>query len=202
MACLFVVNFAQLIVARVMASIGEAGCKPPTYSLVGDYFVGSGERTRALTIYIAGSSVSEFLSYVLSGWLNDKVGWRMTLFIAGVPGLFLAALVKLTAVEPRTRLPAAARAAHVSVSLTEAVTSLWKIRSFRQLTFAMILVYVLGTGFYPWYATLLVRVHGMDTAAAGIWLGLIFGVGGIGGFLWVASLRQDGWRIMNAARLV
>src|SRR6185436_9942104 len=38
MSCLFVSNFIQLALARVAAAVGEAGCMPPTYSLVGDYF--------------------------------------------------------------------------------------------------------------------------------------------------------------------
>ena len=47
----FVTNFAQLAMARIAAGVGEAGCMPPTYSLVGDYFPGPSERTRAMTTY-------------------------------------------------------------------------------------------------------------------------------------------------------
>ena len=38
MACLFVTSYIQLVFARIAAAVGESGCKPPTYSLVGDYF--------------------------------------------------------------------------------------------------------------------------------------------------------------------
>ena len=34
------------VIARIAAAVGEAGCKPPTYSLVGDYFPEPKERTR------------------------------------------------------------------------------------------------------------------------------------------------------------
>lgn len=54
MACLFVTNFTQLVIARVAAAVGEAGCMPPTYSLVGDYFQAPTERTRAMSIYMLG----------------------------------------------------------------------------------------------------------------------------------------------------
>jgi len=67
MGSLLVRSFAQLVIARILAAVGEAGCKAPTYSLVGDYFVGAQERTRALSFYVAGSSVSEMLSYMLGG---------------------------------------------------------------------------------------------------------------------------------------
>ena len=38
MSCLLVTNYVQLVLFRIGAAVGEAGCKPPTYSLVGDYF--------------------------------------------------------------------------------------------------------------------------------------------------------------------
>src|SRR5690348_3917058 len=45
MLCVLVSNFAQLLLARVCAAVGEAGCMPPTYSLLGDYFPRPAERT-------------------------------------------------------------------------------------------------------------------------------------------------------------
>ena len=184
MGCLFVTNYVQLVFARIVASVGEAGCKPPTYSLVGDYFVQPTERARAMTIYIAGSSLSELLSFMTAGWLNNLYGWRMTLFLIGTPGALLALLVKLTIVEPRVQ-DGGLHSDHAETAplLRVVLVTLWRRRSFRQLTFAMILVYVMGTGFYPWYAAFMMRSHGMRTGALGVWLGLIFGVGGILGIL-------------------
>jgi MFS family permease len=51
MSAFLVTNFAQFALVRVAAGIGESGCMPPTYSLVGDYFPGTTERTRAMTVY-------------------------------------------------------------------------------------------------------------------------------------------------------
>src|SRR5688572_10902218 len=45
MACLLVTNYVQIVIARIAAAVGESGCKPPTYSLVGDYFPQPAERT-------------------------------------------------------------------------------------------------------------------------------------------------------------
>jgi predicted MFS family arabinose efflux permease len=183
MACLMVTSYLQLLVARIAASVGEAGCKPPTYSLVGDYFVNPAERTRAMTIYIAGSSLSELFSFVAAGWLNELYGWRITLFLIGIPGLMLAVLVKLTITEPRTQATRPQDAVQGTTALAVLLVSLWRQRSFRQLTFALMLVYVMGTGFYPWYAAFMIRSHGMSTGMLGVWLGLIFGIGGIVGIL-------------------
>src|SRR5581483_4274026 len=44
---LVVSDFSQLVVTRIVAAIGEAGCMSTTYSLVGDYYKKSAERPRA-----------------------------------------------------------------------------------------------------------------------------------------------------------
>src|SRR5882762_7060660 len=51
MLSVLVTNFTQLLLARVCAAIGESGCMPPTYSLVGDYYPAPAERTRSMAIY-------------------------------------------------------------------------------------------------------------------------------------------------------
>src|SRR6266852_4948977 len=67
MLCLFVGNFVQLVFARVAAAVGESGCMPPTYSLVGDYFPTSAERTRAMSVYMLANPLSTLGSFVVGG---------------------------------------------------------------------------------------------------------------------------------------
>src|ERR1700733_313850 len=83
MSCLFVSNFAQLLAARVAAAVGESGCMPPTYSLIGDYFPAATERTRAMAIYMLAGPLAAIVSFVLGGWLNELYGWRVTFFVMG-----------------------------------------------------------------------------------------------------------------------
>jgi MFS family permease len=78
MLCLFVTNFVHLVFARIAAAIGESGCMPPTYSLVGDYFPAPAERTRAMATYWLASPVALLISLVAGGWLNERYGWRVT----------------------------------------------------------------------------------------------------------------------------
>lgn len=183
MSCLFVTQYAQLVLARVAAAVGESGCKPPTYSLLGDYFVRPRERARAMAIYIAGSPLAALLSFVLGGWLNELYGWRMTFFLMGVPGLLLALLVRFTIVEPRTRESVARREERRTSSTRDVFLVLWGQRSLRHLSIALILLYTMGQGLSPWYAAFMIRNHGMGTAELGLWMGLIFSVAGIAGVL-------------------
>jgi MFS family permease len=196
MACLFVTNYIQLVFARIAAAVGEAGCKPPTYSLVGDYFPGPAERPRAMAIYLTGAPASALLSFILGGWLNEMVGWRATFFLMGIPGLFLAVLVKLTLVDPRATVREAPRSIP---SMRTVLLTIWRQRSCRHLSCALILLYTMSMGMAPWYAAFLIRSHGMGTTELGVWLGLIISLGGIVGIL-VGGYAASSWGGNNEPR--
>jgi MFS family permease len=183
MASVFVTSYLQLVFARIIAAVGEAGCKPPTYSLLGDYFPEPAERLRAMAIYITGGSVSSLLSFILGGWLNELYGWRNAFLLLGIPGLILAVLVRWTVIEPRVGSTRPRTADRPVLSMRALLAMLWTRRSCRHLSIALILLYTMGLGLSPWYAAFMIRSHGMGTRELGIWLGLIFGFGGIVGVL-------------------
>jgi MFS family permease len=196
MASLLVTNYIQLVCARIAAAVGESGCKPPTYSLVGDYFPAAAERTRALAIYVSGNFLSALVSYILGGWLNELYGWRKTFFLMGIPGLVLAVLIKLTIAEPRASASDTRPEQRSLPSMRAVFTLLWGQRSCRHLSIALILLYTLGLGLGPWYAAFMIRSHGMGTAELGIWLGLIFGLGGMAGVL-LGGYAASRWFVGN-----
>lgn len=183
MATMLVTNFSQLLLARIAAAVGEAGCKPPTYSLLGDYFPGPAERSRAMAFYFAGSPFSALVSFVVGGWLNELYGWRITFLLMGIPGLILAVVVRLTLIEPRVHALPVDTSRHAILPMKAVLSTLWLQRTSRHLTIALILLYTMGMGLSPWYAAFLMRSHGMATAEVGIWLGMVIGLGGIAGVL-------------------
>lgn len=182
MGCVLVASYAQLVVARIAAAIGEAGCKPPTYSLVGDYFPKPVERTRAMAVYWLGSPIGALIAFALGGWLNEQFGWRMTFFIMGIPGLLLALLVKLTLADPRPVRSGPARGPG-QPPLRVVLATLWQKPATRHLSFGLILTYAVGTGALPWLYAFLIRAHGLGTAELGLWLGILGGISGAAGVL-------------------
>jgi MFS family permease len=192
MSCLFVTNFVQLVLARMVAAVGASACMPPTYSLVGDYFPEGSERMRAMTIYTLASPLSGFAGYVLGGWLNQRFGWRIAFLAIGVPGLALAAIVKLTVAETRMNEHGARTLERSRPRMREIVSAAWHQESSRHLSIAIILLFTMGWGLNPWYATFMIRSHGMGTAEAGMWLGVIFGLSGVGGVL-LGGYVADRW---------
>jgi predicted MFS family arabinose efflux permease len=209
MACLLVTNYVQLVFARIAASIGEAGCKPPTYSLVGDYFPRPAERTRAMAVYWMGGPIAALITFILGGWLNELYGWRLTFLLMGIPGLVLAVVMKLTIVEPRG---SAMRPLRPPPPMRAVLKTLWGQRASRHLSIGLILLYTMGFGMGPWYAAFLMRSHGMSTSEVGVWLGMIIGLSGIAGVLsggyvasrWFADNERSQMRVtaLSVASLV
>jgi len=182
MAFLLVGSFVQIVAARIAAAVGEAGCKPPTYSLLGDYFPDPAERNRAMAVYLGGNSIAGMLAFIVGGWLNELYGWRVTFFVMGIPGLVLAVVVWLTVTEPRSTKNLETDPPH-QLPFVAVLRNIWGCRSTRHITIALVLLYTVGQGMAPWYAAFLMRSHGMQTGELGLWLGSILGLGGLAGTL-------------------
>lgn len=176
--CGAVGSFAQLIAARVAVAVGEAGCIPPSHSLIADTY-NRQDRPRAMARYMLGGPASLVIGFFAGGWIAEACGWRMAFLILGLPGIPLAVLVWLTVREPR-RFASAANAvppprfSHVCVLL-------WSIPTFRHLLACVSLVYFFGSGLNVWQPAFFIRTYGLGTGELGTWLTVIFGFGGLVG---------------------
>jgi MFS family permease len=192
MVTMFVGSYVQLVLARIAAAVGESGVKPPTFSLVGDYFPSPAERTRALSTYFSGNFLGSLLGLIVGGWLAEKYGWRVALFLVGLPGLLMAVVFWLTIVEPRVSASRTRAAAVTLPPMMIVLRTMWEQRACRHLIVALVLLYTVGSGLAPWFGAFLVRSHEMKTAELGVSLGLVFGLGGLTGVLcggYVATRR-------------
>ncbi len=98
-ACGFAGSFASLLAMRVGVGVGEAGCSPPSHSLISDYFAPR-RRATALSIYAFGIPLGGMIGAVAGGWLAKNFGWRVAFMAVGAPGLILALLTRLIVKEP------------------------------------------------------------------------------------------------------
>ncbi|WP_165188801.1 spinster family MFS transporter [Caulobacter soli] len=92
-------SFAQLALYRFGVGVGEAGCSPPSHSLISDYYEPK-KRASALSIYSFGIPLGTMFGAVAGGWLAQEFSWRVAFVIVGLPGILLAVLVKLLVKEP------------------------------------------------------------------------------------------------------
>lgn len=175
-AAAWVSSFAGLVVARLAVGIGEASCAPAANSMIGDLYP-SERRARALGLFMLGLPIGSLACFALGGWLAQRYGWRMPFLLAMIPGLLVAVLAWFLH-EPRRgaqeRQPAAAdrSAERPFRSLLAIPTLWWIIASGAAINFA---AYALNT-FLP---ALLVRVHGLDVAQAGVISAVVLGATGL-----------------------
>jgi MFS family permease len=176
-------SFPQLAAARVGVGVGESAGTPPSHSLISDYFPPE-RRATALSIYAMGIYVGVMFGYLAGGAINQIFDWRTAFLVAGLPGIPLALLVRLTVREPRRGLSERGPVDTRHVALGEVLRFLAARRSFLLLVLAACCQSLSGYAFLAWGPAFLIRVHAMGSAEIGIWVGCITGLGGgLGAYL-------------------
>ena len=175
----FAQNYVQLLLARIGVGVGEAGGSPPSHSIISDIFPPE-KRASAMGFYSTGVNIGILFGFLLGGWLNEFFGWRVAFIVVGIPGIFVALLVRATLAEPIRGLSENKHTApeEPSPSLGETLNILWSRRSFRHMSLAAALNAFCGYSTASWTASFMIRSHSMSTGELGTWLAMISGVGG------------------------
>ncbi len=182
-------SFAQLALARIGVGIGESATAPASQSMLSDLYPPA-LRAIALSWFATASPIGIMIAFIVGGWLNDTVGWRMTLVCAGAPGVVLALVVWLTVREPERGASEERAADTTHYGFIVTLRHLLRSRAFVWLALGAGLSMFAVMGIMVWSSSFLVRVHEMPTATAGLWLGVATGLGGMAGGLasgWLAS---------------
>jgi len=87
----FARSYVTLFAARATVGVGEAAYGTISPALLADYFPRE-RRGRVFAIFFAAIPIGSALGYVVGGVVDHYFGWRHAFFVAGVPGLVLAAL--------------------------------------------------------------------------------------------------------------
>ncbi len=188
-ACGLAQNFVHLALARVGVGIGEAGCSPPSHSIISDYYPAH-QRATAIGIYALGIPLGVMFGLFVGGRINELFGWRQAFFLVGLPGLALALLVRFTIPEPRRGLSDARADRGEQPGIMETLRFLRRRPAFLHLSFGAALACFIGYGFIMWFPSFLIRSHHMKTSDVGLWLGLLIGV--VGGLsMYVGGVLAD-----------
>ena len=103
----FARSYGALFAARAAVGVGEAAYGTISPALLADYFPRE-RRGRVFAIFFAAIPIGSALGYVVGGLMDRYFGWRQAFFVAGVPGLVLAALAMRLYDPPRGAQDAAA----------------------------------------------------------------------------------------------
>ncbi|MDZ4371185.1 MAG: MFS transporter [Phenylobacterium sp.] len=166
-------NFVQLLLLRVGVGIGEAGCQPPSQSLIVDHYPPE-KRSGALGKFGLGKPVGAAIGLAAGGILAEAVGWRWTLVIAGAPGLLIGLLVLFTLKDPRQHVDAPRPEPQRPLGVV--LRELAGRRSFLLFMLGMALLAFMSYGSNAFAASFYLRVHGDDIAR----IGEMIGVGPLG----------------------
>lgn len=198
-ACGLVTNYVQLLFARIGVGVGEAGCSPPIHSMISDIFPAN-ERATALAAYNIAINIGILAGFLAGGWLNELFSWRVAFFAAGIPGIIIAIVFRLTVVEP----PRGTRAPRRPVTVDEeempgsleVCRVLWQSPTARHMAIATALVGLSSYALINWLPSFFIRSYGLGTGTVGTWLALTLGIGGGTGTFLIGYLsdryaRQD-----------
>ena len=190
-------SYLSLLAARALVGVGEAAYGTIGPSLLADHFPPR-TRGRALAVFFTAIPVGAALGFMIGGFVDHHWGWRRAFFVAGIPGLLLAALVSRlhepsrgasdagAGVASRTPPPWAAR---------PALRALWANRAYR-LTVLGYAAYTFALGgIATWMAPFLERVRGLPGEVATVRFGGIVVLTGLvgtfaGGWLGDALLAR------------
>lgn len=173
-------TYWHLLLARMGVGIGEAGGTPPATSIISDLYAPN-ERATALGIYTTGIGIGILGGFVIGGFVYEVWGWRAAFFIAGIPGLLLALLVRFTLKEPVRGAIEARSDAGAAPTLKETLSFIGGQTSFLFLLAGCCLICVSANAFLVFTSSHLQRTYDVGPGDVAIPLGiLIGGVGGIG----------------------
>jgi predicted MFS family arabinose efflux permease len=145
-----------------------------------------------------GIPLGTLAGMVFGGLIADRFGWRAALLVAGIPGLLLAILARLTLREVRE--PAAgAGGKGDGADLWQSLRTLWGKHCFRWAVIGATLTAFISYGQAAFVASFFLRNHGETVAVAaaalqsswgitlgpvglvGVGLGLVIGLAGVAG---------------------
>src|SRR5262245_35552592 len=182
-------NYWSLFAVRLGVGVGEASCAPASNSLIGDLFPPQ-KRARAISIFMLGLPIGIFTSNLSSGIIAKQYGWRVTFFIACIPGLILA-LLALRIREPHR---GGAEEHHV-VGHEQEGSPYWRVLSIPTMWWIILSGALHNFNAYAVNAFLpafLGRYHGMDLRQANTVAAIVLGAVGVIGLL-AGGWAADHW---------
>ncbi|MBP5288166.1 MAG: MFS transporter [Elusimicrobiales bacterium] len=168
-------NYGQLLAARSIVGIGEAGYGTVSPSYLAEWFP-KDRRARILAIYALAIPVGSAIGYILGGWLGGHFGWREAFYIVAVPGILLGIYFLFFRETPERE------AEDKRASLPEYL-SLLKNRTFLLICLAESVATFSVGGLAAWMPSFFERTFGLSVAKAGLYFGALTVLGGITGTL-------------------
>lgn len=195
-------NFIDLFLARVGVGVGEATLSPAAYSMISDYFPRE-KIGRAMGVYNMGVYLGSGLAFIVGGAVIEMAAssppvdlplfgetrpWQLAFFIVGLPGLLVALAVMLVREPARRNVQTPGRSFADGLRFIRG-----RARVYAPFICGTACMSFIGYATNMWLPSFFMRVHGLSTGEAGLYIGLVVLVGGMIGVFgggWVADWLQ------------
>lgn len=192
-SCMFTTNYAQLLAARAVVGVGEAGYGSVGAALIASHFP-SRLRSALLAGFFASASVGSVLGVMAGGYIAAHWGWKAAFGVVGVPGLIFALLYWFVKDYKTVELEGSRKAA--SQSPFKAVGFVFRVLG-RSRTMLWVCIggaaqLIVVSSMWSWVPSYLNRFHGFTPQEAGIKAAVIVLCGAIGSVVWGAVADRAG----------
>ena len=194
-SCMWVRGYSQLLAARSVVGLGEAGYGSVGAALIASHFPAR-LRGALMAGFFASASVGSVLGVMLGGLIAARWGWQAAFGVVGLPGLVFALLylkvrdyrtVKLEPALDAKRRSLGEATGHIVKMLARSRTMLWVcVGGAAQL--------VVVSALWSWLPSFLNRVHGVVPAQAGLKAALVVLCGAAGSVIWGVLVDRVGTR--------
>jgi len=194
-SCMFTRNYGQLLAARAVVGLGEAGYGSVGAALIASHFPAR-MRGALMAAFFSAASVGSVLGVLLGGVIAAKWGWRAAFGLVGVPGLVLA-LLYLAVRDYRTveLTPRIERATRSTRGTARAIVGrLMGSRTLLWVCLAAPAQLILVSAIWAWLPSYLNRVHGLVPEQAAMRAALVVLCGALGSVVWGAVADRAGRR--------
>jgi MFS transporter, Spinster family, sphingosine-1-phosphate transporter len=204
-SCMFSNNYSQLLTARSLVGVGEAGYGSVGAALIASHFP-SKLRGALLAGFFAAASVGSVMGVVLGGIIAAKWGWKSAFGVVGFPGLILAILylkvkdyrtVSLDAdSDPVQNLKS------IPTTFVKLIKTFMKTRTMLWTSIGAALQVIVISSIWSWLPSYLNRVYSMAPDQAAIRAALVVLCGAAGAIVWGAVVDKVGAKYSPRHKLI
>lgn len=180
-------SYVHLLLARMGVGVGEAGGTPPATSMIADLYPPE-QRATAMGIYTTGIGLGVMVGFALGGFVYEAWGWRAAFFVAGIPGLLLALVIRFTVQEPVRGLADQRETDSEPATVGETMRFILSQGAFLWLLLGCLLLCISSNAFLVFTSSHFQRTYGLSPGQIGIPMGIMIGVIGSGGSIAVGML--------------
>jgi MFS transporter, Spinster family, sphingosine-1-phosphate transporter len=191
-SCMFAQNYAQLLAARAVVGLGEAGYGSVGAAMVAAHFP-QRMRSGVLGGFFASASVGSVLGVILGGVIAARFGWQAAFGVVGIPGLVLA-LLYLFVRDYKTVEAKSASAAENAPTRRSMLGSIFRSSTVRWVCIGAAAQLIAVSALWSWLPSFLNRTYGVAPDKAGMQAALVVLAGALGSLVLGVVVDRAGVR--------